>query len=41
MFPVLYVIAAVTGISGGLLAGSLDGILPAAEFMQGLESFFP
>ena len=40
MFPVLYVIAAVTGISGGLLAGSLDGILPAAEFMQGAREFF-
>ena len=40
MFPVLYVIAAETGISGGLLAGSLDGILPAAEFMQGAREFF-
>ncbi|MBK97512.1 MAG: ABC transporter permease [Balneola sp.] len=40
MFPVLYVIAAVTGILGGLLAGSLDGILPAAEFMQGAREFF-
>ena len=40
MFPVLYVIAAVTGISGGILAGSLDGILPAAEFMQGAREFF-
>ncbi len=40
MFPILYVIAAVTGISGGLLAGSLDGILPAAEFMQGAREFF-
>jgi len=40
MFPVLYVAAAVMGISGGLLAGSLDGILPAAEFMQGAREFF-
>jgi phospholipid/cholesterol/gamma-HCH transport system permease protein len=40
MFPVLYVVAAVMGISGGLLAGSLDGILPAAEFMQGAREFF-
>ena len=40
MFPVLYVIAAVMGISGGLLAGSLDGILPVAEFMQGAREFF-
>ena len=40
MFPVLYVVAAVMGISGGLLAGSLDGILPVAEFMQGAREFF-
>ena len=40
MFPVLYVVAAVMGISGGLLAGSLDGILPAAEFMQEAREFF-
>ena len=40
MFPVLYVVAAAMGISGGLLAGSLDGILLAAEFMQGAREFF-
>ncbi|MCG8374023.1 MAG: ABC transporter permease [Balneolales bacterium] len=40
MFPVLYVAAATTGILGGILAGSLDGILPAAEFMQGARQFF-
>ena len=40
MFPVLYVVAAVMGICGGLLAGSLDGILLAAEFMQGAREFF-
>ena len=40
MFPVLYVVAAARGISGGLLAGSLDGILLAAEFMQGAREFF-
>ncbi len=40
MFPVLYIVAATTGIIGGILAGSLDGILPAAEFMQGARQFF-
>lgn len=40
MFPILYVCAATMGIIGGLLAGSLDGILPAAEFMQGARQFF-
>lgn len=40
MFPVLYIVAATTGIIGGLLAGYLDGILPPAEFMQGARQFF-
>ncbi|HCD51462.1 MAG TPA: ABC transporter permease [Balneolaceae bacterium] len=40
MFPVLYIIAATMGVIGGLIAGQLDGILPAAEFMQGARSFF-
>lgn len=40
MFPILYVFAASTGIIGGILAGSLDGILPVAEFMQGARQFF-
>lgn len=40
MFPILYITAATLGILGGILAGSLDGILPAAEFMQGARQFF-
>ncbi|WP_018128323.1 MlaE family ABC transporter permease [Balneola vulgaris] len=40
MFPVLYVIATSLGIIGGIMAGALDGILPAAEFMKGARSFF-
>ncbi|MCP9291435.1 MULTISPECIES: MlaE family ABC transporter permease [Gracilimonas] len=40
MFPVLYVTAAVFGIIGGVTAGALDGILPAAEFMEGARAFF-
>ena len=40
MFPVLYIIAASLGIVGGIVAGSADGILPAAEFMKGGRSFF-
>tara|TARA_R110000868_G_scaffold235273_9_gene489168 strand:- start:28657 stop:29394 length:738 start_codon:yes stop_codon:yes gene_type:complete len=40
MFPVLYIFTAVMGIVGGIIAGALDGILPAAEFMVGARSFF-
>ncbi len=40
MFPVLYIIASTLGIIGGIIAGSADGILPAAEFMKGGRAFF-
>lgn len=40
MFPVLYIIAAVAGVGGGLLAGMLSGALPASEFMLGAREFF-
>ena len=40
MFPVLYITASAMGIIGGVLAGALDGILPAAEFMVGARQFF-
>ncbi|HEX6983317.1 MAG TPA: ABC transporter permease [Balneolaceae bacterium] len=40
MFPVLYVFACVSGISGGILAGYFTGALPPAEFMEGARAFF-
>ncbi len=40
MFPILYITAAVFGIIGGISAGALDGILPAAEFLEGARAFF-
>lgn len=40
MFPVLYIIASTLGIIGGVIAGAVDGILPAAEFMKGGRAFF-
>lgn len=40
MFPILYITASVFGIIGGVAAGALDGILPAAEFMSGARAFF-
>ncbi|MDX1671068.1 MAG: ABC transporter permease [Balneolaceae bacterium] len=42
MFPILYIVAAVSGIVGGLVAGVVSGTLPAATFMLGArEYFFP
>ncbi|MFA5668734.1 MAG: ABC transporter permease [Balneolaceae bacterium] len=40
MFPVLYIAGATCGVLGGVVAGSVDGILPAAEFMKGARMFF-
>lgn len=40
MFPVLYIIASVAGVGGGLIAGWLSGALPASEYMLGAREFF-
>ncbi|MEX0607993.1 MAG: ABC transporter permease [Balneolaceae bacterium] len=40
MFPVLYITAAVFGVSGGVVAGAVDGIVPVSEFMKGAREFF-
>ncbi len=40
MFPVLYIIASVSGVSGGLAAGYLSGALPPSEYMLGAREFF-
>lgn len=40
MFEVLYVVASVFGIGGGLAAGVLSGEVPASEFMKGARMFF-
>ena len=40
MFPVLYIIACVAGVGGGLVAGFVSGALPISEFMLGARSFF-
>lgn len=40
MFPILYLIAAISGIAGGLVAGVLAGVLPAGQFMEGAREFF-
>lgn len=40
MFPVLYIIASISGIGGGLVAGYFSGALPISEFMMGAREFF-
>lgn len=40
MFPILYIVASVSGIGGGLLAGVISGALPASDFMLGARQFF-
>jgi phospholipid/cholesterol/gamma-HCH transport system permease protein len=40
MFPILYIIAATSGVLGGLLAGMASGAIPASEYMLGAREFF-
>jgi len=40
MFQVLYVVASVFGIGGGILAGIISGEVPVSEFMKGSRMFF-
>lgn len=40
MFPVLYIVASIFGIGGGLAAGYFSGTVPPADFLQGARMFF-
>lgn len=40
MFPVLYVVASVTGLGGGIAAGVMSDALPAGEFLIGARMYF-
>ncbi len=40
MFPVLYVLACLVGISGGIIVADLGGYLTAGQFVQGAREFF-
>lgn len=40
MFPVLYIVASVFGVGGGLLAGVLTGTVPVADYLQGARMYF-
>jgi phospholipid/cholesterol/gamma-HCH transport system permease protein len=40
MFPVLYIVASIFGIGGGLVAGILTGVVPASDFILGARMYF-
>lgn len=40
MFPVLYIVASIFGVGGGLLAGTFTGAVPAADYLQGARMYF-
>ena len=40
MFPILYLIASLFGILGGLVTAWLSGAVPVSEFMRGARMFF-
>ncbi len=40
MFPVLYIVASVFGVGGGLVAGILTGAVPGSEFLKGAQMYF-
>lgn len=40
MFPVLYAVACLVGIGGGIIAGELGGYIPAREFIEGGRLYF-
>ncbi len=40
MFPVLYIVACITGIGGGILAGIATGAVPVSDFLAGARMYF-
>lgn len=40
MFPVLYIVASIFGVGGGLAAGYFSGSVPTADFLQGARMYF-
>lgn len=40
MFPVLYIVASITGLSGGIAAGFFSGTVPPEEFLKGARLYF-
>lgn len=40
MFPVLYIVASIFGVGGGLAAGYFSGAVPPADFLHGARMYF-
>jgi len=40
MFPVLYIVASVFGLGGGLLAGLITGSVPMSDYLAGARMYF-
>jgi phospholipid/cholesterol/gamma-HCH transport system permease protein len=40
MFPVLYIVASIFGIGGGIAAGYFSGTVPPGDFLQGARMYF-
>ncbi|MEX0823823.1 MAG: ABC transporter permease [Balneolaceae bacterium] len=40
MFPVLYIVASIFGLGGGIAAGFFSGSVPPADFLQGARMYF-
>lgn len=40
MFPVIYIVAGVCGLGGGLAAGFFSGQVPPADFLEGARMYF-
>lgn len=40
MFPVLYIVASITGLTGGIAAGFFSGTVPPEEFLKGARLYF-
>lgn len=40
MFPVLYIVAGIFGVGGGLAAGFFSGSVPPADFLKGARMYF-
>lgn len=40
MFPILYIVASIFGVGGGLAAGYFSGSVPTADFLQGARMYF-
>ena len=40
MFPVLYIVASVFGVGGGMLAGIFTGTVPVADYLMGARMYF-